>query len=677
MRLFTYLTAIALFTFAFRLSAQQNHEVTVQSNFFSPANLTISVGDMVTWNNTGGVHNINGSTGTYPGNPESFGNGAAASAPWTYSFTFAQAGSYQYQCDPHAALGMTGTIIVEPSSGGATDLLLTGVYDGPLTGGTPKGIELYVLNDISDLSEYGVGSANNGGGTDGVEYTFPAVSATAGSYLYLTNAGVEFGAFFGFDADFVDDASNSSVSVNGNDAIELFRNGAVVDVFGEIEFSSPDIPWDYLDGWAYRVDGTGPDGSTFVPANWIYGGVNALEGGMTNSTVATPFPTGTYDPMGTGSLTANDDVATTEVNMPATIDVLGNDFLPGAVESVAIAMNPENGTAGVNMDNTITYTPDQDFCGMDALTYEVCVGGACQSATVNITINCPVFYPEYPIGTVTTTNADGAADSLEVACQLRGVVYGVNLRPEGLQFTIIDGNNDGIGVFNNTGNLGYTVQEGDEVVVQGEIDQFSGLIQILPARVDLVSSGNALVTPQVVAALGEATESQLVRLENVSLVNSSAWGTGVSGFTVQVSNGLDTFDVRIDNDVDLFTLPAPAGTFSVTGIGGQFDSSVPYDDGYQLLPRYMEDIDPYSDVLDPSLGKDIAFFPNPARARLQVLSAEPLEAVRIHTLTGQLAGEWKKPDVSASLDVSKLQAGVYIITFVQGDRIWAQELVKQ
>jgi hypothetical protein len=47
------------------------------------------------------------------------------------------------------------------------------LIDGPLYGGTPKAIELYVYEDIVDLSIFGVGSANNGGGTDGEEFTFP------------------------------------------------------------------------------------------------------------------------------------------------------------------------------------------------------------------------------------------------------------------------------------------------------------------------------------------------------------------------------------------------------------------------------------------------------------------------------------------------------------------------
>ena len=48
-----------------------------------------------------------------------------------------------------------------------------------------RAVELYVINDIPDLSKYGVGVANNGGGTDGVEFTFPAESATAGSFILI------------------------------------------------------------------------------------------------------------------------------------------------------------------------------------------------------------------------------------------------------------------------------------------------------------------------------------------------------------------------------------------------------------------------------------------------------------------------------------------------------------
>ena len=65
--------------------------------------------------------------------------------------------------------------VLAAAPGHAQDLVITGVVDGPLTGGTPKAIEFCALNDIPDLSAYGFGSANNGGGSDGEEFTFPAV----------------------------------------------------------------------------------------------------------------------------------------------------------------------------------------------------------------------------------------------------------------------------------------------------------------------------------------------------------------------------------------------------------------------------------------------------------------------------------------------------------------------
>ena len=172
-----------------------------------------------------------------------------------------------------------------------TDLIITGVIDGPLTGGIPKAVEFYALNDIADLSVYGFGSANNGGGSDGQEFTFPADSVSAGTFIYVATETTGFNTFFGFDPTYT---NGSAPSINGDDAIELFKSGAVVDVFGDINVDGTGEPWEYKDGWAYRVDGTGPDGSTFVLDNWFFSGPNALDNETSNATAATPFPIGTF-----------------------------------------------------------------------------------------------------------------------------------------------------------------------------------------------------------------------------------------------------------------------------------------------------------------------------------------------------------------------------------------------
>lgn len=169
-------------------------------------------------------------------------------------------------------------------------LVLTGAYDGSLTGGTPKGIELYVINDIPDLSIYGVGSANNGGGTDGEEFTFPAESATAGTYIYVATDSTRFEEWFGFYPNY----NSGAMNINGDDAIELFMEGEVIDVFGQIAVDGTGQPWEYLDGWAYRLSNTGPDGTVFDLSNWTFSGPNEWDGEVANATADSPLAVGTF-----------------------------------------------------------------------------------------------------------------------------------------------------------------------------------------------------------------------------------------------------------------------------------------------------------------------------------------------------------------------------------------------
>ncbi|WP_430906902.1 endonuclease [Maribacter sp. 2-571] len=175
-----------------------------------------------------------------------------------------------------------------PSTGNA--IVISGVFDGPLSGGVPKGVELYVTEDIADLSVYGLGSANNGNGTNGVEFSFPAEAAAAGSFLYVASETTGFTSFFGFAPDYV----SGAMAINGDDAIELFKDGNVIDVFGEIAVDGSGAPWEYADGWAYRTANTGPDGATFALGNWTFSGPNALDNETVNATATNAFPIGSF-----------------------------------------------------------------------------------------------------------------------------------------------------------------------------------------------------------------------------------------------------------------------------------------------------------------------------------------------------------------------------------------------
>ena len=202
------------------------------------------------------------------------------------------------------------------------------------------------------------------------------------------------------------------------------------------------------------------------------------------------------------------------------------------------------------------------------------------------------FIPTYTIDQVDNTDADGVPDSLNVYCKVVGVVHGVDMQGSAtaVSFTVHDGT-EGLGTYSSVATVAsYAVTEGDEVRIVGSIGHFNGLLQMYVDSITVLSTGNATQTPTVVTALGESTESELVKFENMTMVDPTQWGSGSSGYNIDITNGNDTIVMRIDADVDLYGAPAPTGMFDVVGIGGQFDFSAPHFDGYQLLPRYQADI---------------------------------------------------------------------------------------
>jgi hypothetical protein len=85
---------------------------------------------------------------------------------------------------------------------------------------------------------------------------------------------------------------------------------------------------------------------------------------------------------------AVDDAETTNEDTPVIVDVLINDSDPDdPLGTPDVIDDPSNGMVTVNGDDTITYTPDPNFNGMDTFTYRICdPGGLCDTAIVIITI---------------------------------------------------------------------------------------------------------------------------------------------------------------------------------------------------------------------------------------------------------------------------------------------------
>jgi uncharacterized repeat protein (TIGR01451 family) len=96
----------------------------------------------------------------------------------------------------------------------------------------------------------------------------------------------------------------------------------------------------------------------------------------------------------TGDFVANPDNTTTPPNTMVIISVLDNDTKNGSIiipseHEVFIDTAPDNGTASVNSNGTINYTPNVGFTGVECFAYRVCEiadPNVCRTAYVCVTV---------------------------------------------------------------------------------------------------------------------------------------------------------------------------------------------------------------------------------------------------------------------------------------------------
>jgi len=227
-------------------------------------------------------------------------------------------------------------------------------------------------------------------------------------------------------------------------------------------------------------------------------------------------------------------------------------------------------------------------------------------------------------------NNDYIPDHLGETFTIQGIVISPNFQTNNISYFIDDGTG-GIDLFH-SGSTTPVLNLGDEVMVTGDVSQYNGLTELIPANesdIMVVSTGNPVPFPIVLTiaqyiADAESFESRLIGFMNLTKVGGT-WPSGANG-TIQMSDGVDTIDVYIDKDTDLDNNPEPTWPKDVIAIGSQFTTSTPPNDGYEVDPRYYN-----SDFLPPfSLPVELTSFTAVANLNSVVLNWNTASEINNH-----------------------------------------------
>ncbi|HOP33079.1 MAG TPA: hypothetical protein PKU94_06855 [Candidatus Hydrothermia bacterium] len=289
----------------------------------------------------------------------------------------------------------------------------------------------------------------------------------------------------------------------------------------------------------------------------------------------------------------------------------------------------------------------------------------------------PTLYVAYPIKHARRNGPDGYTPEF---LNQRFSVIGVVTAPPRIFSTTrtsmyIQDETGGINVYYSGSYVDFN--EGDLVRVKGTILQYNGLTEIAPSSTaDLVLLGQGYaVDPTLVpqgTSVGEALEGLLVTIEGTC--GNEPYMSG-SGRAFTLYNGLIPIDIYVYNTtgVDISNV-LRGNVYRITGVVGQYDATAPYNSGYQILPRFQEDVIQVQpaqaaevnltispNVFSPYLGEALRLEvsgPSNAIYNLKIFngSGKLVKTIAMGR-TVPFAAEWRGTDEKESM----LPSGLYII----------------
>ena len=235
----------------------------------------------------------------------------------------------------------------------------------------------------------------------------------------------------------------------------------------------------------------------------------------------------------------------------------------------------------------------------------------------------------------------------------------------------------GILIDDSAGTLSTEFNIGDGISgLRGKLGGYAGVSQFLPTEnVASASSTGNTITPQtitiadfILAANADLYESQLIRFNNVTFSDTGAFAHNQN---YSISQGTDATTARVTfNDEDLIGASIPSASDYVIGLAAEFDGNL------QILPRYVSDVQGALSTDDYGI-LSFEMYPNPTNSGFVTIKSNQMGAVQAQVFD-LLGKEVINTAVNNErMDVSNLNAGVYVVKLTQNKNTTTKKLIVQ
>jgi hypothetical protein len=566
--------------------------------------------------------------------------------------------------------------------------IITMIADGDETGGTPKVLEIYAKGTV-DFTQYSLQNQTNSNTIWGSDFDLSPLGTKTDEFVYVYKDGMigtnsdqsAFGVNFpSVDAQHALDTGNASIlNINGDDRVRIIETatGTPVDTYGVDQQDGTGTAWEYKDGYAKRLNGTGPD-PVFVEANWEFhnGELNNYGAVQDGTTYESIIGIGTYVP----AAVSNPSLAITaptngQVFSPETTDV----SVEFVIQNFTVAQSGGDGHIHWRLDGgswNMKYdvTPIQ-LSGLSAGSHTVDMKLVDDSHNdLNPPVEATVSF-SIASYTQVATLADLRAGTLGDYYHFTGeafVTAGITYNSGAMKGWFQDAT-AGMMAYVPSGMTQNQPNEGDGITdVKGKLIDYNGVLEIELTADFTMTGNNSVQAPQVVTiadynANHDDYESELIKFENVT-IDGNGDTTFQSSSNYNVTDGTDTVVLRT-NFYDLVGETIPTTAVNITGVGAEYNGTA------QIFPRDINDIEAAQAIGENNIP-GLEVYPNPVINKQVFINSDNNSAkqVMIYDILGKVVLTTEVNNAQA-INVGTLKAGIYMMKIVENNHVALQKLI--